>query len=210
MIKDGNDNLLIIFIKNSIKGKVKTRLAADLGEEVALKIYQKLTRNTLSVSAAVNTAILLQFSEFIDHSTGFTGNRTSMSIQKGIDLGEKMLNAFIDGFEAGYRHICLIGTDCYGINPEILTNAFNALKNTDFVLGPANDGGYYLIGMNSPFSLLFRNKAWGTSSVLENTLKDITGNGYSFTLIPELVDVDTAADLEELNIDLKKYLHNDT
>jgi uncharacterized protein len=202
------DDLLIVFIKNIVKGRVKTRLAADLGEEAALQIYGKLIQNTLKVSARVNADVRILFSDFIDQAIEFPGNGAFRDIQKGMDLGERMLNAFSDGFLAGYRHICLIGSDCYGISTEILTDAYKALRKQDFVLGPSNDGGYYLIGMNFLFPKVFRNKAWSTSTVLDNTLKDITGNASSYSLIPEMVDVDTKADLDQLNIDLKKYLNN--
>ncbi|MBS0000300.1 MAG: TIGR04282 family arsenosugar biosynthesis glycosyltransferase [Cyclobacteriaceae bacterium] len=202
-------NLLIIFIKNSIKGKVKTRLAADLGEDVALKIYKKLMDRTLRSSAPVRTDIYLLFSDYVDLPASIPGRRVTSGLQSGQDLGERMLNAFIDGFKGGYRHICLLGTDCYEISSAIIGEAFEKLTGHDFVLGPSNDGGYYLIGMNSLLEQVFINKPWSTSTVLEKTLHDIIENSCSYELLPELVDVDTRADLELLNINLKTFLKDE-
>ena len=203
------ENLLIIFIKNNVNGNVKTRLARDLGPWIAQRIYHKLVKATLVAAAPLKADIRLSFSENLDDYSYYRGEKISREIQSGIDLGEKMLTSFSCAFSEGYRHICLIGTDCYGINPGILNHAFETLQNKDFAIGPSNDGGYYLIGMNFLFKDAFLNKSWGTGSVLEETLTGIRDAGFSYGLVREMVDIDTKSDLDLMNIDLKNFVDDD-
>ncbi len=203
-------DLLIIFIKNPIKGKVKTRLAQDLGEEMALKIYRKLVDRTLRETSGILTEKLILFSDFLERSIVPSDGNFSSGMQTGKDLGERMKYAFIEGFKLGYQHICLIGTDCYEISAQLILEAFDQLHLNDIVLGPANDGGYYLVGMNTLLEDIFLNKPWGTSAVLKRTLQDIDGHRLSCFLLRELIDVDTKKDLELLNINPEIFVRNES
>jgi rSAM/selenodomain-associated transferase 1 len=200
------EDLLIIFVKNPIRGKVKTRLAADLGKDTSLKVYKKLIDITFRAIEPLRMDKWILYSDFVEGFSDSLDKRTSKGIQQGDDLGERMMKAFTDGFNAGYRHICIIGSDCYDIHPEIIQGAFKFLHKYDFVIGPSTDGGYYLLGMKYLFEDIFKNKRWSTSSVLDSTLQNIRKHSYSYFLLQELTDIDTKADLELLKIDLKKFL----
>ena len=200
------EDLLIIFIKNPIKGSVKTRLAADLGDDVALEVYKKLIEITFQAIEPVEGDKWVLYSDFIEASFDSPDGNIVTGVQQDGDLGQRMLQAFARGFSAGYQHICIIGSDCYNIRPEIIQEAFRRLLSYDFILGPSTDGGYYLLGMNSLFEDVFINKRWSTSNVLRTTLQNIRKNSYTYYLLEELTDIDTKADLELLKIDLKTFL----
>jgi hypothetical protein len=190
-------------------GRVKTRLAHDLGEEMALKVYRKLVDNTLHHIQNIPADKWILFTDFQDEKIVPDGLSASTGLQKGKDLGERMHQAFLDGFRAGYQRVCLIGGDCFEITAAIINEAFDRLHDYDFVLGPANDGGYYLIGMSHLLDRLFRNKKWGTSSVLKNTLSDIKKETSTYYLLRELVDVDTIDDFDHLNIKPENFIQNE-
>ncbi len=149
------------------------------------------------------------FSDFKEDTMIPDDKRITTGLQEGKDLGDRMSNAFINGFKAGYQHICIIGTDCYEINSDIIRQAFDQLRFYDFVLGPANDGGYYLLGMNTMLEDVFLNKEWSTSNVLKSTLGDIKNHSLSFFFLQELIDVDTKSDLDLLNINPKTFIRNE-
>jgi len=116
-------------------------------------------------------------------------------LQAGEGLGHRMEQAFQWGFKQGYKRIIIIGSDCAELNRNIIMTAFEALGHHDFVLGPAKDGGYYLLGMKSLLSQLFHHKKWSTSSVAADTLADIQKANKSVHLLPTLSDIDTIEDL---------------
>lgn len=188
-------NLLIIFTKNPEKGKVKTRLANTIGEDKALFIYKKLLTHTANFCTTANAIKRAYYSEEIGDNTYFDATHFNKFLQKGHDLGEKMNNAFMDGFNDGYKNIIIIGSDCYELNTELLNKAFDALKDNNFVIGPALDGGYYLLGMNTEFYNVFKNKEWSTDSVFSDTLSDIKQKGLTYSLLPKLSDIDYEKDL---------------
>ncbi len=115
--------------------------------------------------------------------------------QDGDDLGERMLTAFLDAFRNGAERVLLMGTDCPGITAQILEKAFQELERSDLVLGPAADGGYYLIGLKEAYPELFVNVQWGTEKVLERTLEIARVKGLSAGLVDRLQDVDRPEDL---------------
>jgi rSAM/selenodomain-associated transferase 1 len=117
-------------------------------------------------------------------------------VQDGQDLGERMAHAFARSFESGMEKVVLIGTDCPTLQPQHLNQAFEALTHSDLVLGPATDGGYYLIGMKRKADYLFEGISWSTSEVLSQTLAVATAHGLHFTLLDELSDIDTREDWE--------------
>jgi hypothetical protein len=107
-----------------------------------------------------------------------------------------MSNAFRDGFNDGYENIILIGSDLPNISAEIIQGGFNALKSSDVVFGPAEDGGYYLVGMTKFYNFIFKNKAWSTSNLLEDTLTELKQKKIDVSLIETLNDIDTFEDLQ--------------
>ena len=108
-----------------------------------------------------------------------------------------MLNAISRGFDEGFRHIVLIGTDCYELSTAILDSAFSVLEHADAVVGPALDGGFYLIGLNKPIEELFLGREWSTKEVLSGTLDILQRLSLSYELLPELSDIDTFEDLKK-------------
>lgn len=188
------DNALIIFVKNLIEGHVKTRLAATLGNDGAMDIYKQLLKNTENSILTFETDKIVFYSDFIEEEI-WGKNLLRNEIQEGNDLGERMKNAFNSSFTAGYEKIVIIGTDCPGINKSILENAFMALNNLDIVIGPATDGGYYLLGMKKECPFLFQNIEWSTDKVLQQTIDLCNKNRLSYFLLPELSDIDEEKDL---------------
>ena len=198
------ENLLIIFTKNPVKGKVKTRLAKDLGDDKALKVYKLLLAHSYKVTSVLRVVKHVYYSKKIDSNDQWSNGDFEKRLQQGGDLGEKMENAFLEGFEEGYKRIVIIGTDLYELKTEDIEMAFSHLINNDYVLGPANDGGYYLLGMNSLNSEVFKNKAWSTSSVLRDTLKDMEGS--KIKLLSSQNDIDVLDDIKD-HPDFQKFLN---
>jgi uncharacterized protein len=187
-------NALIIFQKNAEIGKVKTRLAATIGDENALSIFQYLVNYTYKFAEKTSADKFLFYSDFIDNEVVLPEKFEKMT-QNGADLGERMCNAFRNIFDKGYENVIIIGTDCYELNDQILNNAFEKLSENDFVLGPANDGGYYLLGMKKLHEKVFQNKLWSTDKVAFETLKDIEKMQMTYFETERLNDIDEEQDL---------------
>jgi hypothetical protein len=192
------NHALIVFVKNLVNGQVKTRLAATLGNEQAMGIYQKLVTHTHDVVQFFTADKFVFYSTFIEDAI-WQNNLFHKEIQTGIDLGERMKNAFKSIFEKGYQKAIIIGTDCPGINESILKDAVSNLNDFDIVIGPATDGGYYLLGMKKMHSFLFENIEWSTNKVLQQTINLSNLHKLSYFLLPELSDVDEEKDLIHLN-----------
>ncbi len=193
--------LLIVFLRKPELGKVKTRLAASVGAERALAIYEELLRHTLEQAGRLPIQKQAWFTgdapvDELVSTFGFTSH-----VQYGNDLGERMLNAFCIGFANDHAPVLIIGTDCPGISTALIQDALRALDDNDAVIGPARDGGYYLLGLNEPLPALFLNKAWSTSQVAADTMKDLEQHGRSVFLLPMLIDVDTEEDLRDVEWD---------
>ena len=176
---------------------MKTRLAATIGPEAALAVYRELVKHTQQAAAALtDVRKTVWFAEpaatpaLAAEWVGF-----EQAVQPPGDLGQKMQAAFEEAFRQGAEATIIIGTDCPTLTAAHLTAAFQALATHDVVLGPAEDGGYYLLGMRKLRAELFQNKAWSTAEVLTATLADTMQLGLRTTLLPLLRDVDTAADL---------------
>lgn len=187
-------NLLLIFTRNPELGKVKSRLAKDLGEQSALDIYKFLLDHTVTITNPLKVTKQVYYSEKIHENDIWDTSVYQKKQQVGVDLGERMKNAFFEGFQNGFTNIIIIGSDMYDLTSEELAEAFAALDKTDFVVGPAEDGGYYLLGMRTLKPEIFSNKEWGTSTVLEATLKDL---GEKTTLLALKNDVDYYSDIKE-------------
>lgn len=186
--------LLILFVKNQVKGKVKTRLAETVGAEKALEIYQKLVVHTYSVVEPLDADKEIWFSQFIPDENGLSGGNFSKKLQKGNNLGERMSKAFREAFENDYEKVVIIGSDCAELTTGLLKEAYRQLDEYGLVIGPAEDGGYYLLGMNSFYGKLFEDLAWSTDTVLSQTLSIADELNLKTHLLPELNDVDYEAD----------------
>lgn len=192
-MKKNSKEALIIFAKNPVPGKVKTRLAADIGEEKAFEIYLKLLYRTYSNTKNLACDKFLFLSENKDKDL-FDENFMQY-LQKGNDLGEKMKNAFKEILILGYEKILIIGTDCPDLDEKILNEAIEKLSEYDFVLGPANDGGYYLLGIKNNADYLFEDIEWSTEKVLQQTIDKIITRNNNYFLLKELTDIDNISDL---------------
>jgi rSAM/selenodomain-associated transferase 1 len=194
------ENALIIFVRNPEKGKVKSRLAKDLGDHKSLEVYKYLLQYTRDITLACNCSHFVFYSSYIHISDVFDDDVFTKFVQEGEDLGERMMHAFKKVFELGCKKVCIIGSDCYELQTEILNEAFEKLDTNDIVIGPASDGGYYLLGMNQLHSDLFIGKEWGTSSVLDDTIDTISRLNVSYSELTVLNDIDTIEDLLDTNI----------
>lgn len=195
---------LLIFVKNMIPGHVKTRLAATIGDQAALNIYQHLLRHTHHTVKNMKAEKFVFYSNKIENDL-WESEFFKKEVQQGIDLGDRMENAFKEYFKKDYEKLVLVGTDCPTLNRDVLETAFASLKDVDVAIGPATDGGYYLIGMKRMNACLFQDIQWSTDRVLQQSLNICKKNQLSWFLLPELSDIDEEKDLVHLNnLDLYK------
>jgi len=193
-----SENLLIVFAKNIILGKVKTRLAKTVGNNEAFNVYKHLVDITEQESLKMeNCDVHIHFSDVVLKSLWPNNEKF---VQQGNDLGERMMNAFDDSFKLGYKRVIGIGSDLPDLSAEIMTEGLNSLKSNDTVFGPSEDGGYYLIGMTKLIPEIFINKAWSTETLLDSTRSELNDLGYSCAILKELNDVDTIEDLKASSI----------
>ncbi|UCF91448.1 MAG: TIGR04283 family arsenosugar biosynthesis glycosyltransferase [Desulfobacterales bacterium] len=196
---------LIIFTRYPTPGQTKTRMIPLLGETGAAELQRQMTGHLLS-----NVRGLAQRRPLNVEIRFDGGNRSLMQNWLGPefvyrrqdpgDLGRRMARALADAFDCGVDQTVLIGSDIPGITTEILQRAFEGLAQTDLVFGPANDGGYYLIGMQKAaidraLPELFSGISWGTAKVLSQTLAAVANSGLTFFLLDRLDDVDRPEDL---------------
>jgi len=189
-------NLILIFTRNPELGKCKTRLAKTIGDENALTIYKILLQHTANVVEQLNYDKAVYYSVKIRDNDMWNNTIYQKHQQQGGDLGYRMQNAFANSFKAGYEKVLIVGSDLYDLEPQHIQKALDALDSHDITIGPAEDGGYYLLGMKTLHSKIFENKNWGTETVREDTLNDL--KSQSIFLLEELNDID-------LYEDLKKY-----
>jgi uncharacterized protein len=189
-----NRGALIIMARPPVLGKVKTRLAAGVGEKNALIIYEKLLEYTFSIAVLEGADTFVFWSEPTDFQ--LPGSFQS-DIQKGNDLGERMSHAFEKVFQQGYHQVVMIGTDCPDLSAPMLQHSLYAFEKCDLVIGPALDGGYYLIGMNALYHVLLENMPWSTSQLMECSIIAARKYGLAFITLPTMNDVDEVSDLPE-------------
>lgn len=197
------DNLILIFTRNPELGKVKTRLAASIGNEKTLEIYKFLLQHTEKIVSKIEVSRRVLYSEEIIKNDIWDNNLYQKSLQSGIDLGEKMKNAFADGFENKYKKVVVIGTDLHDLEISDIEIAFHELENNDVVIGPAEDGGYYLLGLKFIPKNIFENKEWSTETVLKDTLNDL--KNFKVHLLDIKNDIDTVDDIKKIEV-FQKYL----
>ncbi len=198
-------NLLLIFTRNPELGKCKTRLAVTIGDQSALEIYKFLLNHTAELTQDVNAVKQVWYSEEIWTDDIWDTTFFDKRLQQGGDLGIRMANAFQEGFASGFERIIIIGSDMYDLGKSDIEDAFELLKTKDFVIGPAEDGGYYLLGMNAFNANVFQNKTWGTETVLKDTLNDLKNENVQ--LLEERNDIDLYEDIKDIEV-FQPYLKN--
>lgn len=198
------NTLIMTFTRNPELGKVKSRLAKGIGEKAALEVYIKLLEHTKNVLQKINVDKCVWYSVSIRQNDIWPDEFYQKKAQFGKDLGERMHNAFQDAFINNYEKVIIIGSDLYDLKASHIEEAINALDTKDVVIGPAKDGGYYLLGMKTLHTKAFAPKEWGTETVLATTLNDL--QQQSIHLLESLNDIDYAEDLEPYEA-FKKYLH---
>lgn len=193
-----NDRL-IIFVRNPEKGKVKTRLAKAIGDEQATALYRKMLLYTREVTKGLNADKCVYYSENVNNNDLWDNMVFDKHLQQGEDVGERMQNAFAEAFAAGKQRVIIIGSDCIELETYMIKEAFAVLESNDVVLGPAKDGGYYLIGMRKFLPTLFEDKTWSTPDVLMDTILDLKKMDAKYYLLKTLNDIDTIEDLDGLD-----------
>ena len=182
-------DLIVLFSRTPVKGRVKKRLAEDIGDTAALDVHLRLFNRTMSTidEALIDRKIYLSEMPLNDFPYPY-------SVQKGRDLGERMAEAIQAELQVRNK-VCLIGSDCHDLEASDLQEAFRQLSNNDVVLGPAIDGGYYLIGMKKFIPEIFENITWGTQTVLTETLGIAEHYGLKTALLKTRTDIDNLDDL---------------
>lgn len=191
---------LLVFAKNPVQGRVKTRLAAAIGPEQALAIYEQLLWRTREVLLPLTgVEVVICHGDTLMPELAFWQDTDWRHLEQvpAPDLGDRMLAAFRTAFGRCAGPVCIIGTDCPWLQTDLLGEAFDALHTHDIVIGPAADGGYYLLGMRRLWPSLFADKAWSTDSVCQATLADAQRMGLTVHLLPVLDDVDVVQDWEK-------------
>ncbi|MCP1383728.1 TIGR04282 family arsenosugar biosynthesis glycosyltransferase [Runella salmonicolor] len=199
---------VIVFVKNPILGKVKTRVAASVGNEKAVEVYVELLKHTKNVmkewvSEAVGSTqklVCVYYGDFINHDDLWNEPFFEKKLQcQSSDLGDRMKAAFATELKTADR-IVIVGSDCLAIRPEHLSKAFAALETHEVVIGPADDGGYYLLGMKNLHRNLFENKSWSQPTLLQETIADLVQtsphnpDSARYYLLETLSDIDTWED----------------
>ncbi|WP_298997166.1 TIGR04282 family arsenosugar biosynthesis glycosyltransferase [uncultured Tenacibaculum sp.] len=187
-------NLLLIFTRNPELGKVKTRLAKTIGDEAALDIYKFLLEHTKQVTQNLSCNKAVYYSVKVRENDIWDASVYQKHLQDGNDLGIRMHNAFQQAFSTGYKKVVIIGSDLPELTSEHINVAYEKLNSNDVVMGPAEDGGYYLLGMKKLHANIFQHKDWGTSTVRKDTLNDLQNE--SVFLLETLNDVDVFDDIK--------------
>jgi len=195
-----NKQLLIILTRYPEIGKTKTRMIPILGEKGAMELHRQMTEYTVNKFKELSQENI----EIQIYFTGgnnilmqqWLGSNLTYKYQAEGDLGNKMKSAFIDAFNQGIKQVILIGTDCPDITIDLLQQSFNLLTfNQELILGKAQDGGYYLIGLNRIIEPIFNQITWGSNQVLNQTLDIAKKLKLNYHLLPELPDIDRPEDL---------------
>jgi rSAM/selenodomain-associated transferase 1 len=197
-----SSNCILLFVKSPTAGKVKTRLAAEIGEDMTVGLYKCFVEDLISMIDNIECGLELYLHppEAMSQVRRWLGDRHSYRPQRGDDLGRRLQDAFAGAFEEGFSKVIAIGSDSPDLPEGFLCEAFDQLESHDAVIGPASDGGYYLIGFSEDAFVAeaFDSIAWSTSAVCEQTRARLKERGLSVHLLPLWHDVDSRSDLEYL------------
>lgn len=207
---DNNNNNLIIFVKYPDPGNVKTRLAAEIGNSDAARVYRYIAEVVIGKCTESNnysSSVYYYPPHFTDKIKNWLRNyQLEYLPQSGHDLGARMLNALEISFATGYGKTIIIGSDCIEISKEIIEQAFGYLDEFDVVIGPSTDGGYYLLGTKKPIEIIFNKIEWSTENVLDVTIEGLKTSKIDYILLEYLNDIDTLNDLEKDELLRNKFL----
>ncbi|MEE9438273.1 MAG: TIGR04282 family arsenosugar biosynthesis glycosyltransferase [Saprospiraceae bacterium] len=198
---------IIIFIKNPVIGKVKTRIAKDVGDKIALEIYKKLLIHIHdTILKTSNIKLFIYYSDHVNNNDMWNDKRFVKRLQSDGDIGVRMSKA-LDAVLQDCDSAILIGSDCAQLSFHHLVEALDNLENNDIVLGPTFDGGYYLIGMNYHYPKLFNGITWSTNTVFSKTEEIIKTLNLSSSHIEKLSDIDYIEDWNKYGLDNNSVLH---
>lgn len=191
-----SSSALIIFVKNPVPGRVKTRLAATVGDQEAMRIYLALCARTRDICLGIDADRYLYYSDFIDPHDAWSNAAFHKRCQVDGDLGQRMESALQEVL-AHHQQAVLVGTDCPLLSATILQESLDQLTTYDAILGPATDGGYYLLGLRQVIPTIFRDMTWSTDQVLADTVVRLTEAGATYHTVATLPDIDFATDWEQ-------------
>jgi len=200
---------LIIFTRYPEPGKTKTRLIPALGDVGAANLHKQMTEHTIfqvkELQKITRVSVEVRFTDGnLEKMQNWLGHDLGYQFQGEGDLGARMAESFINVFNQKAQQVIIIGTDCPDLNSQILTTAFEKLEVFNLVLGPALDGGYYLIGLQQPIAELFMNISWGTAQVFAKTVEIAQKLNLSIGYLQPLADIDRPEDLTALS-DVMRY-----
>lgn len=188
--QDSEKKLLMVFVKNLEKGNVKTRLAKEIGDSKALQVYESLLDYTRKIILPLEADIQIWFSSRLPNGGRWNQPPFELRVQPEGDLGFRMKEAFRAAFEAGYNRVVIIGSDCAELTTGLVQQAFQLLHSRDVIIGPARDGGYYLLGKSRFLPDLFDLARWSTDSVFNETVDRLEEREIHWDRLPVLNDVD--------------------
>ncbi|MEO6523147.1 MAG: TIGR04282 family arsenosugar biosynthesis glycosyltransferase [Mucilaginibacter sp.] len=188
---------IIIFIKNPHLGHVKKRLAKSVGDDKALEVYKQMLEHAQLITKTLSTDKFLYYDKAIDKNDDWPNDIYIKKKQSGTDMPGRITNAFKDLFNLGYEHVVIIGSDCLELDERIIRLAFRQLDHFDTVLGPTKDGGFYLLGMNSLYTEIFKLSGWGTAGLTPGTVKTIQTLNKTCFMLSELAGIITVDDLSK-------------
>ena len=193
---------VVVFGREPVPGRVKSRLAADVGEDVAAAVYRELLRHTLRIASSIDADVMLALAAL--PAPGWRPEcAVAVEVQVAGDLGVRLADAFCRRFAEGYRRVVVVGSDCPELAPHHLEGALAGLARHSVVLGPACDGGYWLVGTRAPALDLFTDIPWSTPGVLDATRTRLRALGVGWLELERLYDLDNEADL-------RRALHGET
>lgn len=186
---------IIIFVRTPELGKVKTRLAASIGNEEALDVYVKLLQHTLEIVQQITADKFVYYADaFLDEDM-WSAINANRFVQQGEGLGDRLQHACSAVANLGYKKMIILGSDCPELSPDIIRKGLFILDGKDACIGPAKDGGYYLLGLKNYHHTIFENIDWSTDKVCAQTCAQLTDAGLTYEMLPELSDIDTVEDL---------------
>lgn len=189
--------VLQIFVKHPIAGQTKTRLAAGIGHPKALEAYRRLLARMKGIACSLPASINVEiwYGNQIPAEDLWADSPFPRFLQSGEDLGARMEGAIQTALNKGADKVVLVGSDLPDLTAEVVLEAFETLGDADVVLGPSDDGGYYLVGMKKIQSMIFRKMTWSVENVLENTRQRLANHQKSWGELVPLNDLDTIEDL---------------
>jgi rSAM/selenodomain-associated transferase 1 len=191
---------LIVFAREPLPGKVKTRLAASVGDQIAADLYEDMLQAVLAATRKLDDVETVVYWACEEEALPRLAEKyhCSSRSQKIGDLGQRMLAAFEAMFAGGCQLCCIIGSDAPDMPRSYIREAYQLLatQQTDTVFGPSKDGGYYLLGMKQVWPRLFRDIPWSSEDVLKKSLIIALDAGLTTALLPEWQDIDTVEDLQ--------------